>query len=325
MSYEESILGVIGGTPLVRLNRISAELSPTVLAKLEFLNPGGSVKDRVGISMIEAAEKEGRLRPGATIVEPTAGNTGIGLAVAAAVKGYRMVFVMPEKVSREKESILRSFGAEVIRTPTEVPPDHPESYYKVAERITRETENAFCPNQFSNPNNPRAHYETTGPEIWRDTEGRITHLVASVGTGGTICGAARYLKRKKESVRVTGADPEGSIYHHVFDGSDVELGSYKLEGMGEDFIPDTVDFTLIDDIVVVEDKEAFLMARRLVREEGLLVGGSSGAAVHAAVQVASRLGKEDVVVVVLPDTGRNYLGTIFDEHWMREQGFLEGE
>jgi cystathionine beta-synthase len=294
-------------------------LKPTVLAKVESLNPGGSVKDRIGIRMIEDAERRGLLKKGGTIVEPTSGNTGVGLAIAAALKGYRTIFVMPDKMSAEKIALLRAYGAEVVVTPTNVPPDSPESYYSVANRLTRETPGAFQPNQYLNQENPRAHYETTGPELWRQTDGRLDVLVAGVGTGGTISGAGRFLKEKNPAIEVVGADPEGSIY------SGDTPHPYLIEGIGEDFIPATVDLTVIDRFIRVSDRDAMLLTRRLAREEGLLVGNSSGAALKAALEVAKELSRDKLIVVIFPDTGRNYLSKVFSDEWMRRQGFLDQE
>ena len=317
-----SILDLIGSTPVVKLRNLPGKNDAEVWGKLESFNPGGSVKDRICLSMIEAAEREQKLKPGATIVEPTSGNTGMGLALVATLKGYKCIFVMPEKMSIEKERLLRAFGAEVVRTPTDVAPDDPRSNYKVAERLAKEIPNAFSPNQYRNPTNPLAHYQTTGPELWRDTEGKLTHFVAGIGTGGTISGTARYLKEKNPKVKVIGADPEGSIFHDRFHGRNGRPYTYKVEGIGEDFIPDTTDLKLLDGIEVVSDRQAFLMARRLVREEGLLVGGSSGAAMEAASRVAKILKKGDVLVVLLPDGGRSYLSTFLDDGWMKENRFL---
>ncbi len=322
MKYAKTVLELIGNTPLVRLNSVTKGIRATVLAKVEFLNPGGSVKDRIGVSMLLDAEKKGLVKPGATIVEPTSGNTGMGLALVACLRGYRTIFVMPDKMSKDKELQLRALGAEVVWTPTAVEPDDPRHYCNVAERIVRETPGAFSPNQYSNPSNPLAHYETTGPEIWRDTGGKVTHFVAGVGTGGTISGTARFLKEKNPKIQVIGADPEGSIYYPRFYRKKEDLHLYKTEGIGEDFIPGTVDFKVIDEIIRVTDKEAFTMTRRLVREEGLLAGGSSGTAVHACLKVARKLDKDALVVVLLPDSGRSYLRTIFNDEWMRKEGFL---
>ncbi len=315
-----SILEAVGNTPLVRLHRVTRGLRPTVLAKLELLNPGGSVKDRIGLRMIEAAERAGLLRPGGTIVEPTSGNTGHGLAIAAAIKGYRCIFVMPDKMSQEKISLLRAYGAEVVICPTAVPPNHPESYYRVADRLTEEIPGAFQPNQYANPENPRAHEETTGPEIWEQTEGRIDVLVAGVGTGGTITGAARFLKARKPGVLVVGADPEGSLYSAA---AGEEARPYLVEGIGEDFWPETLDPSLVDRWVRVSDRDSFHWARRITREEGILVGGSSGTAMHAAALVARDLPEDALVVVIFPDTGRNYLSKLYSDGWLLQYGLLE--
>ncbi|MGB3306375.1 MAG: cystathionine beta-synthase [Thermomicrobiales bacterium] len=312
-----NVIEALGNTPLVRLNHITQGIRTPVYAKLEMMNPGGSVKDRIGIRMIEEAERRGWLRPGGTIVEPTSGNTGVGLAMAAAVKGYRCIFVMPDKVSTEKVQLLRAYGAEVVTTPTSVERDSPESYYSVADRLTREVPNAFQPNQYFNPQNPRTHYEATGPEIWAQTEGKVTHFVAGVGTGGTISGTGRYLKEQNPEVKVVGADPEGSIYTSSI------IHQYKVEGVGEDFWPGSFDRNVVDEWVQVTDTESFLMARRVTREEGILVGGSCGLAVHAAIEVARRIDDpEAMVVVLLPDSGRGYLSKIYNDDWMRENGFL---
>ena len=324
MRYYESILDTIGNTPLVKLPRLMADASGLVLAKLEMFNPGGSVKDRIGQKMIEEAEASGRLKTGGTIIEPTSGNTGMGLAMIAAIKGYRAVFTMPDKMSREKIDLLKAFGARVVVTPTAVAPDHPESYYKVAERIHKETPNSVLPNQYGNPANPQAHYETTGPEIWRDTDGRVTHFVCGMGTGGTISGVGKFLKEKNPSVRIIGVDPLGSVLKEYFYKKElIKAHTYKIEGIGEDFIPTTTWFDVIDEIVKVSDKEAFLMARRLAREEGILAGSSSGAALIAAARLAPDLSKDDVLVVLLPDTGARYLSKAHNEEWLKEQGFLE--
>ncbi|TMD13959.1 MAG: cystathionine beta-synthase [Chloroflexi bacterium] len=317
MQVLDTILDAVGRTPLVRLHRVTAGLTPTVLAKVESLNPGGSVKDRIGLRMVEEAERRGLLRPGGTIVEPTSGNTGHALAITAAIKGYRMIFVMADKQSAEKIALLRAYGAEVVVCPTAVPRDSPESYYSVADRLSREIPGAFQPNQYFNLENPRAHYETTGPEIWEQTDGRVDAVVGGLGTGGTITGVARFLKERKPAVSVVGADPEGSLY------SGDTARPYKVEGIGEDFIPGTIDLTLIDRIIRVSDRDSFLLARRITREEGILVGGSAGTAMKAALDVAAEMEAGQVVVVILPDTGRNNLSKIYSDEWMRQNGFLE--
>ncbi len=324
MRYYESILETIGNTPLVRLPKLFAGSRGLVLAKLEMFNPGGSVKDRIGQKMIEEAEKRGTLKPGGTIIEPTSGNTGMGLAMVGAIKGYRTVFTIPDKMSREKLDMLKAFGARVVVTPTAVPPEHPESYYSVAARIHKETPNSILPNQYANQMNPEAHYETTGPEIWRDTDGKVTHFVCGMGTGGTISGVGKFLKEKNPKVKVIGVDPLGSILKDYFYKKQRMKGHpYKIEGIGEDFIPETTWFQYIDDIVKVSDKEAYLMTRRLAREEGLLGGSSSGAALVGAEKVAETLGPADVLVVLLPDSGLRYLSKAHNEEWLKEQGYLE--
>jgi cystathionine beta-synthase len=289
-----------------------------MLGKLEMLNPGGSVKDRIGLRMIEAAERSGQLAPGGTIVEPTSGNTGVGLAIAAAIKGYRCIFTMPDKMSQEKVALLRAYGAEVVITPTAVPPDSPESYYRVADRLTEEIPGAFQPNQYHNQGNPESHYHSTGPELWEQTEGRITHFVASVGTGGTITGTGHFLKEKNPDVVIVGADPEGSIF------SGGEPGPYLVEGIGKEAWPDTLDRSVVDRWVTVSDRDSFLTARRVTREEGILAGGSVGTAVWAALKIARELGPDDVMVVILPDSGKSYLSKLYNESWMLEHGFVEG-
>ena len=315
MKYYESILDIVGNTPLVRLHKVTKGLKPTILAKLEQLNPGGSVKDRIGLTMIEEAERTGQLRPGGTIIEPTSGNTGHGLAMVAALKGYKMIFVMPDKMSAEKISLLKAYGADVVVCPTNVERSSPQSYYSVADRLASEVPGAFQPNQYFNPRNPEAHYRTTGPEVWEQTEGRVDVFVAGMGTGGTITGVAKFLKERKPSVHVVGADPEGSLYSGP-------IAPYKVEGVGEDFMPGTMDIKMVDQIVQVTDKESFVAARRLAREEGILVGGSSGLALHAALVVARERGPEEVIVVLFPDTGRNYLSKFFNDEWMRQNGYL---
>ncbi|MEU3375462.1 cystathionine beta-synthase [Streptomyces sp. NPDC006711] len=318
MRFHDSMISLVGNTPLVRLNSVTQGIQATVLAKVEYFNPGGSVKDRIAVRMIEAAEQSGALKPGGTIVEPTSGNTGVGLAIVAQQKGYKCIFVCPDKVSTDKINVLRAYGAEVVVCPTAVDPEHPDSYYNVSDRLVRETPGAWKPDQYSNPNNPRSHYETTGPELWEQTAGKITHFVAGVGTGGTITGTGRYLKEASDGkVRVVGADPEGSVY------SGGSGRPYLVEGVGEDFWPTAYDRTVTDEIVAVSDKDSFQMTRRLAKEEGLLVGGSCGMAVVAALKVAEGLGPDDVVVVLLPDSGRGYLSKIFNDEWMADYGFLE--
>jgi cystathionine beta-synthase len=317
---KDSILEAIGHTPLVRLSRMAAGLTPQVVAKVESLNPGGSIKDRVAVALIEAAERDGHLRPGGTIVEPTSGNTGTGLAIAARLKGYRVIAVMPDKMSSEKIDLLRAYGAEVVVAPTDVAPDSPQSYYRVADRLAEEIPGAFQPNQYFNMANPQAHYESTGPELWEQTGGRITHLVVGVGTGGTITGTARYLKERNPDIVVIGADPEGSIYS----GPEDEVKPYLVEGVGEDFWPKTFDPSVVDRWVRVSDRDSFLTTRRLAQTEGILAGGSGGLAVHAALEVAKTIDDPNaLMVVVLPDGGRSYLSKIFNDSWMRQYGFLD--
>lgn len=320
MTIYNSILDLVGNTPLVRLSKVS-RIKATVLAKLESLNPGGSVKDRIGIAMVEDAEKRGLLKTGSTIIEPTSGNTGMGLAMVAALRGYKMIFVIPDKMSEEKRNLLRAFGAKIIVTPTAVPVDSPENYIRVSERLARETPDSFMPNQYSNRANPETHYRTTGPEIWRQTEGRLDMFVCGVGTGGTITGIGRYLKERKNTVKVVGVDPEGSIFYSRFKGMREAPHPYKLEGIGEDFMPDTFDMSIVDDFEQVSDQEAFTTARKMAREEGILVGSSGGAAVAGTLKAAAPLDRGKVVVTLLPDTGRNYLSKFFSDDWMREHGF----
>jgi len=315
--YYDNVVELIGNTPLVRLRNVTAGISATVLAKVEYFNPGGSVKDRIALRMVEEAEKAGLLQPGGTIVEPTSGNTGVGLALVAQLKGYRCVFVCPDKVSEDKQNVLRAYGAEVVVCPTAVAPEDPRSYYNVSDKLAAEIPGAWKPNQYVNPNNPISHYETTGPELWQQTDGRITHFVAGVGTGGTVSGTGRYLKEASGGrVRVIGADPEGSVY------SGGTGRPYLVEGVGEDFWPETYDRTVCDEIIEISDKDSFDITRRLAREEGLLVGGSCGMAVVAALDVARRAGPDDVVVVLLPDGGRGYLSKLFNDDWMARYGFL---
>ncbi|QXQ09332.1 cystathionine beta-synthase [Paeniglutamicibacter sp. Y32M11] len=324
MKYASTVLDLIGNTPLVKLNSVTAGIDATILVKLEYLNPGGSIKDRISLKMVERAEAEGLLQPGGTIVEPTSGNTGVGLAMVGQLKGYKTIFVTPDKVGEEKRDVLRAYGAEVVVTPTAVAPDSPESYYGVSDRLVREIEGAYKPDQFSNPAAPDSHYESTGPEIWNDTDGTLTHVVIGAGTGGTITGTGRYLKeisadRASGPVKVIGADPDGSVY------SGGTGRPYFVEGVGEDMWPGNYDASVPDEIIAVTDADAFSMTRRLAKEEGLLVGGSSGMAVVAALAVAKDLPAEAIVVVILPDGGRGYLGKIFNDNWMRSYGFLRDD
>jgi cystathionine beta-synthase len=315
-----SVLELVGNTPIVRLDSIGANVEPRLLAKLEYVNPGGSVKDRIGLAMIEKAEREGKLKPGGTIVEPTSGNTGVGLAIAAAHKGYRCIFVMPDKMSQEKISMLRAYGAEVVICPTAVEPDSPESYYSVSDRLAEEIPGGFKPDQYSNMSNPEAHYLHTGPEIWEQTGGEIDAIVISVGTGGTISGVGRYFKERGSDVLIVGADPEGSVYT-AQDERDVH--PYLVEGIGKDTWPKTMDRTVVDEWVRVSDRDSFLTARRLAREEGLLVGGSGGTTVRAALEIAKRFGPEATILSMIPDSGRSYMSKFYDDNWMLEHGFAE--
>ena len=316
MNAADSLLDLIGDTPLVRLDRLATKASCTLLAKLEMQNPGGSVKDRAALNMIDAAERDGTLHPGGTIVEPTSGNTGVGLAIVAARRGYRCIFTVPDKVTREKIQLLRAYGAEVMVCESALAHDHPDSYYGMAQRLAASTPGGFMPDQYTNPHNPEAHYLTTGPELWRQTDGRITHFVASVGTGGTISGTGRYLKERNPSIQVIGADPEGSVY------SGGSGRPYLVEGIGHDYFPEAYDPSVCDEVIAVSDRDSFLTARRVAREEGILVGGSCGTAVWAALAVVPRLGPDDVLVVLLPDSGRGYLSKVYDDAWMADHGFL---
>ena len=313
-------LELVGETPIIRLQKLGRELEPEILVKLEYLNPGGSVKDRIGLPLIEAAERAGKLRPGGTIVEPTSGNTGVGLAIAAAIKGYRCIFVMPDKMSQEKIALLRAYGAEVVICPTAVDADSPESYYSVSDRLAEEIPGAFKPDQYSNMANPDAHYERTGPEIWEQTGGEIDAFVVSVGTGGTISGAGRYLKERNPEIVIVGADPEGSVYTA---GEDGDIHPYLVEGIGKDTWPKTMARDVVDEWIRVSDRDSFITARRLARDEGILAGGSGGTSVWAALEVAKRLGPGARILTMIPDSGRNYLSKFYDDNWMLDHGFLE--
>ncbi len=326
-TYHETILQSIGKTPLIRLNRVTRGKRGLILAKAEFFNPGGSVKDRIGTSIVEDAEREGKLRPGGTIVESTSGNTGMGLALVAAVKGYKTVFTLPDKMSTEKIRLLRAFGADVIVTPTAVPHESPESYTEVAKKVVRETPNSILANQYYNPQNPASHYRTTGPEIWEQTGGQIDYFICGIGTGGTISGTGKYLKEKNPAIKIIGVDPKGSALREYFYTKQItpHLKTYKVEGIGQDYVPGVLHFDYIDEVIEVDDRESFLMARRMTREEGLMVGGSSGTAVCGMLKIADRFNDNDVVVVLLPDSGERYVSKIYNDDWMKENGFLTPE
>ena len=318
----QNVLEAIGQTPLVRLNRTTQDVKPLVAAKLEFLNPGGSIKDRIALHMVEAAREQEKLPQGGTLVEGTSGNTGVGLAMVAAVHGYQAVFTMPDKMSAEKVDTLRGMGAEVVVTPTAVPHDDPRSYHAVALQIATERPGAHFPNQYDNPANPLAHYETTAPEIWEQTAGELTHIVIGIGTGGTISGVGRYLKERNPRIRVIGIDPQGSIYDDLFHGRQANPQTYLVEGVGQDEMPKNVDFNVIDEVIPIDDRQAFLMTRRLAAEEGIFAGGSSGFALAGALKAAAALSEEDYLVVLFPDGGSRYLSKIYNDAWMREKGFL---
>ncbi len=323
MSLGESVLDAIGDTPVVRLNKVTAGVKPKIYAKLEFMNPGGSVKDRIAAFLVARAERQGLLKRGGTIIEPTSGNTGVGLAMLAAVRGYKAIFTMPDKVSEEKRALLRAYGAQVVIAPTDVSPESPEHYVNVARRLQKATPDSYLPNQYENLGNPRAHYLTTGPEIWRQTKGRIDAFVAGVGTGGTISGAGGYLKKRKKGLLVVGVEPEGSIYGAVKRGTSEPPHQYLVEGIGEDFIPGTYDPKVVDEVVTVSDSASVSTARSLARQEGILAGGSSGSAVAGALDLAARRPDLRLIVVILPDSGRSYLSKLYDERWLRSHGLSE--
>ena len=323
---KNNVLESIGNTPLVRLNNVTKDVKPKIYAKLEFMNPGGSIKDRMAFYMIEDAEKKGLLKPNGIIVENTSGNTGVGLAIVAAVKGYKTIFTIPDKMSWEKINLLKAFGAEVVVTQTDVPFDDPRSYYETAKRIAKEMPNSFYVNQYDNITNPEAHYKTTGPEIWTQTNGKIDYLVAGIGTGGTLSGTAKFLKEKNPKIKIIAVDPKGSVFYDYFKNKKIiKPHAYKVEGIGEDYLVKAMDFKFVDDIIQVNDKNSFLMARRLAREEGIFAGGSSGAAVWASLKLGSQIDKNKVIVTILPDSGSRYLSKIYNDEWMKENGFFEVE
>ncbi len=325
MRYE-NVLEAIGNTPLIRINRLAKGLKPKIYAKAEFMNPGGSVKDRIGVAMIDDAERRGLLKPGGTIVEGTSGNTGIGLALVAALRGYKLIFTITDKQSREKINLLKALGAEVIVCPTNVEPEDPRSYYSVADKMTAEIPGAYHPNQYENPENPQAHYKTTGPELWKDSDGKITHFVAGMGTGGTISGVAKYLKEQNPKIQFIGADPVGSLYYDKIVNKKIGVAKpYVVEGIGEDFFPGTMDLKCVDDVIVTPDRDCFLMTRRLATMEGILTGGSGGSAMVAGLQYAKKLTEKDFMVILLPDTGMRYLSKIYNDEWMKENQYFESE